>query len=181
MGNGDLDLLKQELTLKIVIITLSDRASRGIYEDLSSKLIREIIEKYLTENGWRFKTQHCVIPDEIVDFRHKLLKAKAEQVDLIFTAGSTGVGPRDIAPEVVRPMLDKEIPGIMELIRVKYGLISPNAVLSRSLAGIMGTAQIYSMPGSTKAVKEYMTEIVKTIEHLIFMYRGIDTHTTPKM
>jgi molybdenum cofactor synthesis domain-containing protein len=181
MENFTSETIKQQHTLKIFIITLSDRASKGIYEDLSGKLIREIVEKDLTEKGWQFETQYFVIPDETDEFRHKLLKAKAEQADLIFTTGSTGVGPRDIAPEVVKPLLDKEIPGIMELIRVKYGMNIPNAVLSRGVAGFIGSAQIYTLPGSVKAVKDYMAEIIKTMEHLIFMYRGIDSHGAPSL
>jgi molybdenum cofactor synthesis domain-containing protein len=121
-----------------------------------------------------------VIPDEVGDLRHRLFKAKADKADIVFTTGSTGIGPRDIAPDVVKPMLDKEIPGIMELIRVKYGMNLPNAVLSRGVAGIMGTAQIYTLPGSMKAVKDYLSEILKTMEHLIFMFHGIDSHGSPK-
>ena len=174
------DTIKKELKLKIFIITLSDRASQGIYEDLSGKLIREIVEKDLSEKGWQYQIHYFVIPDEVDDFRQKLLKAKAERADIIFTTGSTGIGPRDIAPDVVKPLLDKEIPGIMELIRVKYGMTIPNAVLSRGVAGILGNAQIYTLPGSVKAVKDYMCEIVKTMEHLIFMYHGIDSHGAVK-
>ena len=73
-------------------------------------------------------------------------------------------------------MLDKEIPGIMEMIRMKYGAEKPNALLSRGVAGVVGQSLVYTLPGSVKAVQEYMTEILKTMQHLIFMLHGIDAH-----
>ena len=94
----------------------------------------------------------------------------------MFTTGGTGIGPRDFTPEVAKKLIEKEIPGIMENIRIKYGQLVPNALLSRGVAGIMGQTQLYCLPGSVKAVKEYMVEILKTLEHLIFMLYGIDTH-----
>jgi len=97
--------------------------------------------------------------------------------DLIITTGGTGIGPRDITPEVVKPLLTKEIPGIMEQIRVKYGTKNPRALLSRGVAGAMGNTLIYTLPGSVKAVHEYMAEIVKTMEHTFYMLYGIDKHS----
>jgi molybdopterin biosynthesis enzyme MoaB len=73
-------------------------------------------------------------------------------------------------------MLDKEIPGIMEMIRMKYGMQFPNALMSRSIAGVMGKTIIYALPGSPKAVKEYTAEIVKTMEHAIYMLHAIEKH-----
>ena len=73
-------------------------------------------------------------------------------------------------------MLHKELPGIMELIRYKFGSEKPGALLSRGVAGIIGETQIYTLPGSIKAVNEYMSEILKTIEHITFMIYGIDIH-----
>jgi len=78
--------------------------------------------------------------------------------------------------DVVKAMLQKEIPGIMELIRARYGAEKPNALLSRSVAGVIGNTLVYTLPGSVKAVEEYMTEITKTIRHSIFMLHGLDLH-----
>jgi molybdopterin biosynthesis enzyme MoaB len=75
-------------------------------------------------------------------------------------------------------LLDKEIPGIMEFIRVRYGAEKPNALLSRAVAGIIGKALIYTLPGSVRAVDEYLTEILKTLNHTLLMKYGIDTHGT---
>ncbi len=168
--------IKKIRKLKIIVITLSDRASRGEYEDLSGPVIKNFVENYLNNKGWSFETDYSIIPDEAKLLQEKILLAKNNNVDLIFTTGSTGISPRDIVPETIKPMIDKEIPGIMELIRVKYGMKIPNAVLSRGIAGIIGTAQIYTLPGSVKAVNDYMIEILKTLEHLIYMFWGIDVH-----
>lgn len=167
--------IKKLHKIKVVIITLSDRASRGEYEDISGIVIKNYVENYLKNKGWNFETDYCIIPDDAKLLREKILSVKSN-VDLIFTTGSTGISPRDIVPETIKPMINKEIPGIMELIRVKYGMKIPNAVLSRGIAGIIGTAQIYTLPGSVKAVNDYMNEILKTLEHLIYMYWGIDVH-----
>ena len=96
--------------------------------------------------------------------------------DIVITTGGTGIGPRDFTPEVAKNVIEKEIPGIMENIRIKYGRLVPNALLSRGIAGVMGKTQLYCLPGSLKAVKEYMSEILKTLEHLIYMLHGVDVH-----
>jgi len=164
-----------EKKLNILIITLSDRASKGEYEDRSGPRITELTDDYFKKLGWQYKIVNEIIPDDADLLRKKLLEAKNE-FNIIFTTGGTGIGPRDITPEVVKPLLDKEIPGVMEMIRMKYGAEKPNALLSRGMAGVMGKSLIYTLPGSVKAVNDYMTEIIKTLEHLIYMQHGIDAH-----
>jgi len=162
-------------TFKILVITLSDRASTGEYEDRSGPRVRELSDIFFTKTGWRFKITNEVIPDDAKVLKGILKKAKEEN-DVIFTTGGTGIGPRDITPEVVKALLDKEIPGVMEMIRLKYGIEKPNALLSRGIAGVMEKSLIYTLPGSVRAVNDYMTEILKTLEHLIYMQHGIDAH-----
>jgi molybdopterin biosynthesis enzyme MoaB len=77
---------------------------------------------------------------------------------------------------VVKPLLDKEIPGIMEAIRMKYGAEKPAALLSRSVAGVMGKSIIFTLPGSVRAVNEYMNEISRSLMHLVYMLHGLDIH-----
>lgn len=105
-----------------------------------------------------------------------MIQTASLSAEMIFTTGGTGIGPRDITVETVRPMLDKEIPGIMEYIRIRYGADKPNALLSRGVAGIAGNALVYTLPGSLKAVDEYMTEILKTLKHTVLMKYGLDVH-----
>jgi molybdenum cofactor synthesis domain-containing protein len=161
---------------KAMILTLSDRASEGEYEDRSGVRIKEILEKHADESGILIAVNRIVIPDDAGMLTFHLQQAGEEHVDFIFTTGGTGIGPRDITPETVKPLLDKEIPGIMELIRIKYGQEKPNALLSRSVAGLMGSSLIYTLPGSVKAVNEYMEEILKTLNHLVYMQYGLDVH-----
>ncbi len=158
------------------VITLSDRASRGDYEDRSGPRIIEIINKHFEKSPRQLEIEHTIIPDEEDNLRILLERAAAKNVDVMITTGGTGIGQRDITVETVKPLLDKEIPGIMEAIRIKYGSQKPNALLSRGVAGLMNNTLVYTLPGSVKAVNEYMTEILKTLEHLIYMREGLDAH-----
>ncbi len=161
---------------KAKVITLSDRAYRGEYQDLSGPEITALLEKYFKEIGWRLKSGNIIIPDSQDQLSSLLVNEKETGTDIIITTGGTGIGSRDFTPEVIKGFLDKEIPGIMEMIRMKYGMEKPNALLSRGVAGIMGRSLVYALPGSPKAVKEYMSEIIKTMQHLIFMMHGLDVH-----
>jgi len=160
---------------EVLVITLSDRASKGEYEDLSGPDIGRRVEEYLTAEGFTYEISYRLIPDDAGIFR-EILESAREKYNLIFTTGGTGIGPRDITVETVAPLLSKEIPGIMEFIRIKYGYLKPNALLSRGIAGLMDKALIYTLPGSQRAVEEYMDEILKTLKHTIFMQYGIDSH-----
>lgn len=159
----------------VLIITLSDRASRGEYEDLSGPRVGAMTEEFFRSIGSEFSVKYELIPDDSEALRVKIVEA-SHSYDIIFTTGGTGIGPRDITPDTVRPLLSKELPGIMEYIRIKYGTEKPNALLSRSIAGVIGKCLIYVLPGSVKAVNEYMTEITRTLEHTFLMLYGIDKH-----
>lgn len=161
--------------LEILIITLSDRACKGEYEDLSGPKVKEMITEFLTSAGRAYNIKTALIPDEPDNLRD-LLKDARNNCNIIITTGGTGIGPRDITIETVTPFLNKEIPGIMEFIRIKYGTEKPAALLSRGVAGITGKSLIYTLPGSVRAVEEYMTEILKTLMHTIYMQYGIDKH-----
>ena len=160
---------------EVLIITLSDRAQRGEYEDLSGPRIREILSGYLSSLKWEFSVNLTLIPDDAA-ILSELLKSAGGVYNIVITTGGTGIGPQDITVETVTPLLTKEIPGIMEFIRIKYGTEKPNALLSRGVAGIIGKSLIYTLPGSVRAVEEYMTEILKTLKHAVYMQHGIDTH-----
>ena len=161
---------------KILIITLSDRASRGEYEDLSGPEISTIIENYLNNKNRKFFIERLIIPDEPKILENKLKSAFTKNYDIIITTGGTGIGPRDITPETVRPLLDKEIPGIIEFIRSKYSVNKPAVLLSRAIAGVKNKTLVFSIPGSVKAVTEYMNEIVNIIDHSLYMMYEIDSH-----
>lgn len=161
---------------KARIITLSDRASSGEYEDRSGPRINVLLTEYFEKIKWRLDIEHILIPDDPNQLAALLDDSKNKQFDMVFTTGGTGIGPKDFTPEVVKEFLDKEIPGIMELIRMKYGAEKPNALLSRGVAGVMGESLVYALPGSVKAVNEYMAEICNSLQHLIFMLHSLDVH-----
>ena len=161
---------------KIRVITLSDRASSGEYEDRSGLRIAELVDEYFQKIKWRCEIENVLIPDDPEKLAALLDDASSTKMDIVFTTGGTGIGPKDFTPEVVRSYIDKEIPGIMELIRMKYGQEKPNALLSRGVAGVMNETLVYSLPGSVKAVNEYLGEIMNTLQHLIFMLHALDVH-----
>jgi len=162
--------------LRFKIITMSDRASCGEYEDRSGPMIGALLEEFFNGTPWRTNVEAIILPDDAARLKTELDRAYEEKVDVIITTGGTGIGPRDITPEVVRDSIEKELPGVMEHIRVKYGSQKPNALLSRSVAGTKGRTAVFALPGSVNAVKEYMEEIFKILEHLIFMLNGLDNH-----
>ena len=172
---GD-EIIYKPKVYQVQVITLSDRAYKGEYEDRSGPRIIEILEQFFNEKKNAFNIEHTIIPDEPDALRVLLEKADEDGCDVVFTTGGTGIGPRDFTPEVVSAVIDKEIPGIMESIRMKYGAEKPNALLSRGIAGLMGGTFVYSIPGSVKAVNEYMEEILKTLRHLFYMLHGLDAH-----
>lgn len=160
----------------IQVITLSDRASRGEYEDLSGPRISELAATFFDEAGWQYNIDVTVIPDDAGQLQLLIEGFVEAGADIIFTTGGTGIGPRDITVDVIKPMLDKEIPGVMELIRYKYGSQKPNALISRAVAGVISDTLVYTLPGSVKAVNEYCAEITPTLRHCIMMLHGIDAH-----
>jgi len=171
---GD-ELTYEPKVFQIHIITLSDRASQGEYEDLSGPAIKESVEMLFSVKGYKCEVHNHIIPDSRRKLKNRLEKL-FNTADLIITTGGTGIGPRDITVDTVKPFLQKEIPGIMDLVRMKYGMEKPNAVISRSIAGVRKKTLVFCLPGSPKACKEYMTEINQVLFHLYMMLYGIDAH-----
>lgn len=162
-------------TIRVAIITLSDRASAGIYKDLSAPLIEQYLDEHYKQKPIILEKERYLLPDNANQLRNLLTDLRSK-TDLIITTGGTGIGPSDHTPDVVKELLSREIPGIMELIRVKYGMQNPAAALSRSVAGMMEQCFVFTLPGSPKAVHEYMSEILLNIDHLFRMRNGSDQH-----
>ncbi|MEE4255790.1 MAG: molybdenum cofactor synthesis domain-containing protein [Bacteroidales bacterium] len=159
-----------------LVITLSDRAYAGEYEDRSGPRLKEHLGEFFRARKWLHEIDNVVIPDDEQALSALLLDAVEQGVDFIFTTGGTGIGPRDISPDIMRSVMQKEIPGIMEMIRMKYGMEKPNALLSRGVAGVADKTLLFALPGSVKAVNEYMEEITKSLKHMVYMLHGLDTH-----
>ena len=161
---------------RALAIILSDRASMGEYEDKSGARLQQVLKTFFKDRGLNLFIHYTLIPDDPQKLEELVQQAKDELIDFVFTSGGTGIGPRDFTVDVVKPLLDKEIPGINEMIRMKYGLEKPQALTSRSVSGVMGKTLVFTLPGSVKAVNEYMDEILKSLLHLVHMLHGLETH-----
>ncbi len=180
----DRDLLTAHFTaerpLRIQVITLSDRAAQGVYEDKSGPRVVEHLQRHYRDGGPAIALRTALLSDDPAALQDTITAALAQGTCLIVTTGGTGIGPRDHAPDVVLSIAEKTIPGIMEMIRLKYGMDKPAALLSRAVAATVGPALIYTLPGNPKAVDEYMTEIVKTLDHALCISHGLDAHWEPR-
>lgn len=163
-------------TLRCRIITLSDRAHAGIYADKSGPRVLEFLNGFCETARWKPDLAVEVLPDDPARLREALLAIRDSGADLAVTTGGTGIGPRDCTPDVVTELADKLIPGIMDHIRLTCGNRNPNALLSRSVAAVLGKTLVWVLPGSVRAVEEYMPELLKSLEHAVFTMRGLDTH-----
>lgn len=161
-------------TLSIAIVTVSDRAARGVYPDGSGPAVRELCRDLFRNRDLHFEER--IVPDDSTELKRMLRECIDNNVDYLFTTGGTGIGPRDITPEVTREVLQKELPGIGEAMRHMSMEITPHAMLSRATAGIAGTTLIVNLPGSPKAVREILPTLGPALEHAFFMLHGIDTH-----
>ena len=161
---------------RVSVLTMSDRAYAGEYSDRSGPKAAEMVKEFFEGKRWHVSIDNEVLPDDADKLLEKLERLVGDGVDVIFTLGGTGIGPRDITPEVVGGVIEKELVGVMEHIRVKFGQDKPSALLSRSVAGVAGRTQIYALPGSVKAVSEYLGEIFKTLEHAVYMLHSLDVH-----
>lgn len=129
-----------------------------------------------------FKDKGCeeifyeIVPDDIQAIRDAIIKWTDKiGIDIIITTGGTGLYPRDVTPEAVRPLLDREIPGISEILRIKGYEDNPNAILSRSVSGIRKKTLVITLPGSVKAVKFSMDLIFPVLEHAVMKLQGDPT------
>lgn len=163
---------------QVGVITLSDRASRGEYPDRSGQAVIRYMEDFFQQANRSCSVTYEVIPDDVQMLNRLLDQMTARPLDILITTGGTGIGPRDITPDVIKPRLTRELPGIMEMMRVRYGAEKPGALLSRGVAGLMGNTLVYTLPGSIRAVQEHMEEILKTLQHAIWMLHGLDIHSS---
>ncbi len=153
---------------RAAILTLSDKGARGERVDDSGRLLRKALEQARIE-----VIHYAILPDE-KDVLRDMLVNLSEKVDLIVTTGGTGLGPRDITPDVTIEVIDREVPGIGEAMRLEGLKKTPNAMLSRAVAGTRGECLIINLPGSPEAVKDGIGTVLGVIPHAIEKLKGSD-------
>jgi molybdopterin adenylyltransferase len=154
--------------VKIAVITVSDRAAAGIYEDRSGPAVVDVIRTALPE----VQLSLCVVPDGVEAVLSALESAAAAGADWILTTGGTGPAPRDLTPEALRSFCDREMPGIAEYLRSESLRQTPNAVFSRGYAGMRGMTYVVAMPGSERAARFCAGLLAPLFEHGRAMARG---------
>jgi molybdenum cofactor synthesis domain-containing protein len=160
------------MSLRAKILVLSDAVACGAREDRSGPAVRELLEK----RGWVVKALE-VLPDDEARIRDTLLAwTDGDDCDAVFTSGGTGLGPRDVTPEATRAVVDKEIPGLAELMRAEGMKKTPLAALSRGIVGARKDKLIVNLPGSPRGACESLESIIELLPHAIELLRGHTEH-----
>jgi molybdenum cofactor synthesis domain-containing protein len=158
----------EEHTLKSAVLVISDSISANKNEDKSGKFIIEKLKQLnFNETGYK------IVPDEIKEIQNKVMQLCQERIDLIITTGGTGLSLRDVTPEAIKPLLDTEIPGIMEICRDYGQSRAPYAMLSRGICGFKGNTLILTLPGSLKGVEESIQALFPQLLHVFKVREGV--------
>ncbi len=162
--------------MRLGIITISDKGARGEREDLSGGVIREVMARAGAE-----MQRYDIVPDEASLIAEKVAAwADAGDLDVIVTTGGTGLAARDVTPDAVRTILNREIPGFGETMRQETLKYTPMAILSRAIAGTRAGTLIITLPGSPKAVRECLEAVLPAVPHAVEIISGAVTeHVIP--
>ena len=152
------------------IITVSDRASAGDYEDLGGPALKEVAQK----NGWQVLCE-AVIPDDVGKIRESVRSFSKQGCGLILTTGGTGIAERDVTPEAIRAIMRVELPGFGEAMRAESMKITPNAILSRSLAAIVDVSLVIALPGKPSGAVECLGFVAGAIPHAVALAQRLPT------
>ena len=152
---------------RAVVITVSDKGSKGERVDTSGPGLAEMLKRSYDVSGV------VIVPDE-EDLIADTIKSQIDEkgVDLVVTTGGTGVGPRDVTPEATRAVIDKELPGFSEVMRMESFRITPHSLISRAVCGTRGTSIIVNLPGSPRAAAECLSFIESALPHALEKVKG---------
>ena len=156
--------------ISVAIITVSDRAFRGEYEDKSGPALAQFCSK----RGWKVAGM-AVVPDEEALIGDKTLEL-AKSCSLVLLTGGTGIAERDVTPEAIRAIATKELPGFGEVMRAKSFERFPHAILSRNMAAVAGQSLVICLPGSPKGAVECLEFVTEAIPHAIELLKGDTAH-----
>jgi len=156
--------------LRFAILTASNRAAAGIYEDRSGQVLQETLKQLLDEVEIR---AYRVLPDDRAAIAEQLRTwADSDEIDIILTTGGTGFSPLDVTPEATRDVIEREAPGLAEAMRAASSAISPHGMLSRAVCGIRGKTLIVNLPGSPKGAVENLRVILPALPHAVALLRS---------
>jgi len=156
--------------ISVAIIAVSDRASRGEYEDKSGSALRQFCEK----RGWKVLEQ-AIVPDDQKIIQSRTIKFSG-RCNLVLLTGGTGIAERDVTPEAIRAISTKDLPGFGEVMRAKSFERFPHAILSRSLAAVVGQSLVICLPGSPKGAVECLEFVAGAIPHAVELLAGHTEH-----
>ena len=152
--------LQHSNRINVGVITISDRASAGDYKDLGGPALKEVAQKA----GWHVLAE-AIVPDNATRIQETIRSFSQQGCGLILTTGGTGIGPRDVTPEAIRGIMRIELPGFGEVMRAESMKITPNSILSRSLAAIVGHALVIALPGKPSGAVECLGFVQGAIRH----------------
>lgn len=152
------------------IVTISDRASAGDYKDLGGPALKEVAQ----ESGWQVLAE-AIVPDNATRIQEAIRSFSKQGCGLILTTGGTGIGPRDVTPEAIREIMRIELPGFGEVMRAESMKITPNSILSRSLAAVVDHALVIALPGKPSGAVECLGFVQGAIPHGVALARGTPT------
>ena len=152
------------------IITISDRASKGLYDDLGGPALKKAAEGY----GWKIVAD-ALVADEKRDIQRAIREMTNNECHLILTTGGTGVALRDVTPEAVREIAVRELPGFGEVMRMESMKITKNAILSRNLAAVVGKTLVLCLPGKPSGAVECLGFVVAAIPHCVEVLQEVPT------
>ena len=158
------------MKIQVGIITVSDRAAAGQYDDLGGPLLREAVNDY----GWSTVAE-TVVTDDKEQIQRAVREQIAKGAHLVLTTGGTGVAPRDVTPEAVKEIADRELPGFGEVMRLESMKITKNAILSRNMAAAVGNALVICLPGKPKGAVECLGFVEGAIPHCVEVVAGVPT------
>ena len=157
-------------SVTVGIITVSDRASRGEYDDLGGPALKEAALKH----GWNVLAE-AIVADEMDPLQCAIRSFADQGCGLILTTGGTGIAARDITPEAIRDMMRVELPGFGEVMRAESMKITPNAILSRNLAAVVGSSLVIALPGKPSGAVECLGFVAGAIPHGVALAQRIPT------
>lgn len=156
--------------ISVGIVTVSDRASAGVYDDLGGPALASQVKQF----GWNVQAE-AIVADDISRIQEAIKAFAAQGCQVVLTTGGTGIAPRDRTPEAIRAIMRVELPGFGEIMRAESMKLTPNAILSRSLAAIVDRSLVIALPGKPAGAVDCLKFVADAIPHAVKVAQGLPT------